>query len=385
VGGGTSFRISRIFTLVTTTAVLTCWLVPKAHGQAVASPGARLSWSLPAISKTIKQDREFHGPFCKEDLTVTCDELGKHDFIEISFDLIVMSSWDGSANLKPDGSLDPIGPDYFRLGIQNGPTLVYHTFSNIPLTSPVPTFTFPNASSKAQSYPSPVPGVRLPPHSGASEFNTLGYAYTDTRPVPFVPMDATYPIKFIIPHSEAKVVLEMNGLHLQNAFDENWGIANLVVRPLAAAQVRRPAADSIEVAFRSSLAKSANDYVEMFQTLISGMDDTAAWINKNVVPGLVNVRRVDELIKALGGGRPDEEAAAVIELRAIGHQTEPYMRDARRTAKPEQREQIDRILEALGITPVNDDSIERVILATRVLEVIGTPKALAVRKKMTSE
>ncbi len=354
---------------------------PRARAQDSAS-SVKLTWSSAAHSRTPKKNIEFHGPFCSENLTVSCEGLGAHEFLEISFDLLVMATWDGSCAALADGNLERIGPDYFRLGIQDGPTLIYHTLSNMPLENPTPQWGVVNASSKSQSYPSQVPGVRLPPHTGAKEFNTLGYTYPDPAPV-VVLMDTTYAIHFIIPHHGAAAVLELNGLHLQNAHDESWGIAHLVVRPAGASQLRKPTTGQIAAAFAAMLDTRADRYIPAFQTLINGMDATADWIERNVRPVPAD-RRVNGLVEKVLNGGSAERVAAGAELRKIGALAEPDLRDARRIAKPTALQEIDLELESLGVTPIADGRVRRVIVATRALEVIGTTRALAVRTLLTS-
>jgi hypothetical protein len=354
---------------------------PQARAQDARS-GVKLTWSSVALSTTPLKKIEFHGPFCGENLTVSCEGLGAHDFLEISFDLLVMASWDGSCATLADGNLERIGPDYFRLGIQNGPTLIYHTLSNMPLKNPTREWGVLNEASKSQSYPSQVPGVRLPPHTGAREFNTLGYTYPDPAPV-VVLMDTTYAIHFIVPHHDAAAVLELNGLHLQNAHDENWGIAHMVVRPVGASQLKKPTTAQIAAAFGALLDTRADRYIPAFQTLISGMDATADWIERNVQPVPAD-RRVNELLGKVLNGGVTERVAAGAQLRKIGALAEPDLRDARRVAKPAALQEIDLELESLGITPIADAGVRRVIVATRALEVIGTTRALTLRTLLTS-
>jgi hypothetical protein len=196
-------------------------------------------------------------------------------------------------------------------------------------------------------------------------------------------MDSTYPIHFIVPHTDFKAVLELNGLHLQDPFDENWGFANLTVRTLTAAQVKKPAEDSVGVAFRACLGGDPNEYVEAFQTLIDGMDATADWIEKNVKPAAMDERTAESVKKLQSGALPAIKSAAAA-LRKSNSLVEPYLRDARMRADRDTREEIDTTLETLGVLPISDDKIRQVVLATRVLEVIGTPRAMNVRNNLTS-
>lgn len=377
MGGHTSLRAG----LVAFIASMGIFWSAGSLAQSDQAP-IRLGWSSPSMAKSLQKDVEFHGPFANEDVFVTCDGLGAHDFLEVSFELLLMASWDGSCTTLADGSLDTIGPDYFRFGLAKGPTLVYHTFSNIPLVNPTRGWGFQNEASKTQTYPSPMPGVRLAPHTGAREFNTLGYTYSDPAPV-IVPMDATYPVRFIVPHHDASAVVELSGLHLQGMHDENWGIANLKVRALKSEDVPKPTLSAIETAFGDSLGARPDHFIDAYQTLISGLDDTANWIERNVAPVPLDVKAVEAVRQTLLADNSDLRVGAP-ELLKFGHAIEPYLRDARRTASNRSRDQIDAALQSLGITPIDQENLKRVIVATRVLEAINTPRALSVRKNLTS-
>ena len=43
---------------------------------------------------------------------------------------------------------------------------------------------------------------------------------------------------------------------------------------------------------------------------------------------------------------------------------------------------IDGALQILGVMPITDEAVRRLMLATRVLEMIGTPEAMALRGKL---
>ncbi|MDP9175432.1 MAG: hypothetical protein M3O30_16440 [Planctomycetota bacterium] len=323
---------------------------------------------------------DFHGPFSNETLTVECRNLGSHDFLDISFDLLILRSWDGSADVEFGGQLLPrIGPDYFRLGVAGGPTLLYTTFSNVPYGG------F-KEESKFQNYPSPVPGARLSPFSGSAAHNTLGYNYSETDAPDLFPMDATYKIHFIVPHSACTAMLQLQAINLQNITDENWGVRNLRVKafhPTAAQPTTQPA--DTATAFAKALDINGDDPVAAFQSLILGMDDTVSWIEKNVKAKPIDVGEARKRIARLHADdvfRKEREEAGTA-LFKMGPEVEPYLRDDRRTAAAEQRLRIDWILAALGVKPIGDEEVRRVMLATRVLEIIDTPRALKARAMLT--
>ena len=355
-------------------------------GQAPATPetpaAPEITYSSPEIDKTPVGAIPFHGPFGRETLYATAHNLPPHQFLEVSVEVFILRTWDGSvAVTSADEKPQPLGPDYLRIALRGGPTLLYTTFSNMPDD---PGF---HGESKSQNYPSQVPGDVFLPETGASAKNSLGYNYPDPGPPHLFPMDATYRLRFVVPQKEDQAVVEMTGINLQDLHDESWGVARVSVKPLAADQVKKPSVEAIQRAFEDSLdvqADHAAAAVDEFQTLISGMDDTVAWIEKNVKPQAVDAAQVASLIADITGddSKIDARDAAHKALVDMGPAVEPALRDARRTAGGEQRLRIDWALATLGVRRP-EEPVRRVALATRVLEIIGTPKALELRKHLT--
>ena len=72
-------------------------------------------------------------------------------------------------------------------------------------------------------------------------------------------------------------------------------------------------------------------------------------------------------------------------LLKLGPQAEIFLRDERNVANAEGRCRIDKLLQSILVTPINDDDVRRVMLATRMLEIIGTPAAMELRRKLASQ
>jgi hypothetical protein len=371
---------------MTRRSTLRCAAVLIALGatfHAQAEPGiARLTYSSEEIATTPVGGVKFHGQFSNETLTITADKLPAHDFLEFSCDLLILHTWDGSVLPESQArGAEPNGPDYLRLGLRNGPTLLYTTFSNLP-DEPgwLP-------EGRFQNYPSQVPGDRLACQTGAASTGTLGYQFPWAKIPSHAPMDATYKLKFIVPHKDAAAAFEFTGMGLQNIMDESWGVTNVQVRTLAAADVKKPDAFDITNAFRDALDPQSKNQPEAFNLLVRGMDTTADWLAKNVEPKPIDGPKVAQLLKdfALGDAQPDLRSSAERQLQAMGPIVEPYLRDARKTADAEFRFRIDRVLKFFGVHTIEDASLRRILLADRVLEVIGTPRALEVRRSLTEQ
>ncbi|MDB5328120.1 MAG: hypothetical protein JWM57_3689 [Phycisphaerales bacterium] len=327
---------------------------------------------------------KFHGPFGNNAVIAQWTGLPEHEFVRIDVDLLILRSWDGSvafefAKVKKDG------PDYFRLGVVNGPTLVSTTFSCQP--DDPPGF---NDYGKFQNYPSFVPGDRLRPWTGAAEKNTLGYHYPKLGPPFLVPMDATYRLRLLVPHHGETLAVQMEALGLQNLLDENWGFRDIRVVPMRSV----PAVDDAAIAAAFKIAcnfdLSENDRSahpdETINTLVMGMDKTVAWIAQNVQPRGLSSKAVEAAIRDAGGDDDHirERDAAIEILAGFGPAVEPWLRDAKKRAPGEQRERFEQVLGRLGTITITDDGLRRVALATRVLEIIGTPEALQVRHHLVA-
>jgi hypothetical protein len=133
---------------------------------------------------------------------LTLERLPAHRSLTISFDLLILKSWDGN---------NPIyGPDRWKLALAGGPVLLDTSFSNNFKTG---------RDLSLQDYPGP--GSK--PQTGAAAVNSLGYTFFG---------DAVYRISFAVPHSMPSVVFEFSSSLVEGKglADESWGLANVVVR-----------------------------------------------------------------------------------------------------------------------------------------------------------
>ncbi len=355
----------------------------NAAAPPATQPGeADTFWSMTEMDTTPSGVR-FHGPFTNGICTITAEQMPAHDWLEINVDLLILRSWDGSVPVEPSGKHPVTGPDYLMVDLEKGPNLLYTTFSNTPDNPPGFLQT-----SQSQNFPSYVPGEKFKFQTGSAERNTLGYAFDAINPPPPVPMDAVYKLHWLVPHTGPEANLRIAALGLQDMNDESWGLRSVSIKPLHDAQVPLPADADIAAAFDTSLKTDTDQgQFEAFNTLVCGRGQTVQWISKNVAAAPINAETMNKLIADLGGDEQHiaERKAGMRALREMGPQVEPALRDARRDAPGEKRTRIDATLQALGVTPITDDGIKRVMLATRVLEVIGTPEAMALRKQLVQQ
>lgn len=146
--------------------------------------------------------RGFLGQFGAETVLLMLGDLPPHTEVTLAFDFYAIETWDGNDAYW--------GPDIFDLRVDGGPTLLHTTFANADLP---------------QAYPDAYPGGDNPPHSGASEINTLGYR-TDEGWWG----DSVYQFSFTFAHTGSTLKVSFAGIGLQDLFDESWGLDNVVVR-----------------------------------------------------------------------------------------------------------------------------------------------------------
>ncbi len=340
-----------------------------------------LQWSHPDMDKS-PSGLEFHGPFFNETVSVSATHLPAHDWLAISMDLLILRSWDGSVDVPDHGPRNPDGPDYIRIGLPGGPNLLYTTFSNLPADDPGY-----KDDGKTQNFPSPVPGEHLRPQTGSGEQNTLGYNFPWAGVTQPQPMDAVYHLRFVVPHHAADVTLQTTAMGLSNMLDENWGVRNVVIHPVNASDITAPDVDAIAKAFADGLDIKGKRQADSCVVLVLGGDATVDWITKNVHPQPIDSTQVEKLLTDLAGddSKIAERDAAWYALPALGSQAEVFVRDVRRTAPGELRCRCDAVLTAIGVHQIDDEDLRRVMLATRVLEIIGTPKAMELRHALVAQ
>jgi hypothetical protein len=336
----------------------------------IARAQPKIEWSNPDLCTTPQGNVQFHGEFGRESVNVTASSLGKHDFIRISFDLLIIHTWDGNWLLGTDGLPAELGPDSIRIGLKDGPTLMFSTFSNVPYVE----------NSKSQNFPSLIPGDAMPAQYGAIETDTHGYMFPNAPVNPPINQDSTYKIEFLVPHRDERAVVQMTGLNLQDLVNESWGVSDFRVEALSGDNVKSPTIDEIAGAFAEALRPDSVKQYAALETLIRGMDVTATWIQMNVEPATI-----DEASTLKQAASLSHDGDAIASLLTLGPQLEVFLRHERHHANSDGRCRIDRILQSISVTPIANENVRRVMLATRVLEIIGTPQAMELRRKLVAK
>jgi LmbE family N-acetylglucosaminyl deacetylase len=137
----------------------------------------------------------------RQSVRLKVNRIPRHTEAEITFDLLVLKSWDGSS--------PQYGSDRWSLKVEDGPTLIDTTFSNNPKL---------DSDKSFQDYPRP----GSPPRSGSATANTLGYDFFG---------DSVYHFNFKFPHTADALTLDFASdlFEGKGTGDESWGLDNVTV------------------------------------------------------------------------------------------------------------------------------------------------------------
>lgn len=177
-------------------------------------------WSSSRTSVTPIGQRRFLGEFGNGSVTLTLNELPIHSEVTISFDLFVIRSWDGNAEIWH-------GPDHWSLTVDGRMTLLNTTFSNHPYgVWHDYDDTARNARAwQTQAYPGNYPNGKYSPQTQAVEVDSLGYTHPNVR----WQQDSVYHMAFSFAHTESRVLFAFLASGLQVIEDESWGLDNVKV------------------------------------------------------------------------------------------------------------------------------------------------------------
>ena len=358
------------------------WLVaalPSLAGTVVYSndmeKGVGTEWSVQRMEATPRGDRRFLGRFRHERVGLKLAVLPRHAWLRVSFELLVMGTWDGNAGHTPRRAMNPVGPDVWRMGVEGGAVLVDATFSNLDFASAQT-----EEAARTQSYPSVLMGESLPAKTGAAERNTLGCQWVFDG-VPRA-VDSVYAMSFVIPHEAAVVGLFFEGgSGLQPNDDECWGLRNVRVEALGAAEVAKLDVDSMRRLWEAVGGRDPVGEAAAFWRLVAGGDETARFLRAQFLAGRVkrlgvDRGRFDSLVAQLDGSDFAARERATAAIRAMGPGAAPLVREAiERADSAEVRGRLQAVLKGLGSTPVTDPETRRSMIAVRLLGVIGTAEA----------
>ncbi len=168
-----------------------------------AAPGSE--WSITTTDVTPTDGDRFLGQFTNESVNLTLSDLPTHGQATVSFDLLVLKSWDGNSPTQ--------GPDRWSLTVSG-------------ISQPLLDTTFSNCEPIPQSYPDSYPSGSHPPTTGHTEVNSLGYTQLC---MPYAASDAVYSMQYSFAHTGDQLIVTFAGAGLQSVEDESWGLDNVSV------------------------------------------------------------------------------------------------------------------------------------------------------------
>jgi hypothetical protein len=180
-------------------------------------------WTGP-LTRVTPTDNPFLGEFGNNTTSLKLTNLVEHDWVIVTLDLYVIRSWDGNTYSTANPKFCPlvsncpassgsvvVGPDFWFVKADG--TMVMNT-------------TFTNWTDFRQSFPQNYLADNVA-RLQSTGLNTLGYKFPNQANG--VPLDATYSITFMIPHTGDSIDIDFGAMGLQDMSDESWGLDNVAV------------------------------------------------------------------------------------------------------------------------------------------------------------
>jgi hypothetical protein len=184
--------------------------VARAEDVAVYSDQALLNyWSEAKISAN-SGGKPYHGPFGNQSVSLTLNRLPQHRWVNVTFDLYIIGSWDGSSPVW--------GPDLWSLSVRGAQRLLFTSFCG-----------WGYSGNDEQSYPDDYPQAIHPAWTGVAERNVVDIK--DSKP----PKNGVYRMEVLFPHTDDQVILDFAGVYADPPSEQQvWGIGNLEVHTFSA-------------------------------------------------------------------------------------------------------------------------------------------------------
>ena len=174
------------------------------------------AWSKKNMDWTPGKERMFLGRFGSEKVKLTLEDLPEHKFIRVTFDLILVRSWDGSSPTW--------GPDFWNLSVDGGQQLIHTTFTNCGF------FKVNNQQAFPDDYEADPP-QDWRDHAGftgAREKQTLGYIDFGDEST-----DSVYRMRLVFPHSADTLKLCFAGDYKDRWDDQSWALDEITVEAVS--------------------------------------------------------------------------------------------------------------------------------------------------------
>jgi len=164
-------------------------------------------WSDSSLATT-PNVQQIRGPFHAETVTLQLDHLPQHQWMKVSFNLLIRGTWDGSSKIW--------GPDLWSLTSRGGPRLIFATICNMGAWAVNDEQSFPDDYTAPVSYPA---------RTGAAE----GPVQLDSYQAVHGGLYTTYPIEVVFPHTGGSVTLDFQGIYDDPEAEQAWGLNSVSV------------------------------------------------------------------------------------------------------------------------------------------------------------
>lgn len=329
------------------------------------SDADRKVWSSYSRQTTPKGNRGYYGPQDKKPVTLSLAELPRHEFVRVSFDLMILGTWDGCLKNDPQatGAADDVGPDSWSMRVVDGATLINSTFSNVWIGGSL---------DIKQSFPDFAEVAQHEAFTAAKERGSLGFtfAFGDNGGVKDQ-VDAVYRIKLAFPHDGKVLKLEMAS-KLPESGGEWWGLDNIKVEALNEA-TGADLSDKRLAALLEELADKdpAKANAAMWEIIAAGKrGEKLLGGGAATVPAELDAKAIDRWILELDDDDPKVREMASKELAGIALRIEPRLREA--LSKTTSAEVKVRLGELLRKFPSVPNSVKiRDLRSRRALMILG--------------
>jgi hypothetical protein len=166
--------------------------------------GAGREWT-PDMASNSPTGIGYMGQFGPQTVSLTLTNFPALAVGYVAFDLYIFNTWDGNSVTN--------GPDYWKLAVGGGATLINTTFSG--------------NQGENQSYPWPFGMGDFPWCTAAVGINLVGYPQANGGSA-FI-ADSVYHLQFAFTNVATNLVLNFSASDLQSLSDESWGLDNVQV------------------------------------------------------------------------------------------------------------------------------------------------------------
>jgi hypothetical protein len=336
-------------------------------------------WSNSEVTQFSRRMR-FLGPLSNQSVQLTLKDLPPHQLIRLKFDLLVISSWDGSATTATAAGIRR-GPDIFQLKVVNGPVLYRQTFCNVRTHEDM-------TNGDLQSHPELDLRLLTTARTGGKTIEIEELQDNDDETGTG---SASYTLIPVFAHSEKELVLEFSAENLQDVDNESWGIDNVVVEVLQANEIEPLSADRLVQIGRTLQDKDSSMAAAASWELIA-RPAQAVKLAKELKPKLVvedtdwqKLRtKVKQQIKQLEAPLFVDREQAFQALIDFGPEIQPILLNEaklNRSVEVQERLRILNLRWASKAKQFSPQVLARIRMA-KILETINTPESLTLAKEI---